>query len=89
MDPGILAAIRFLPKYKSVIMEMALQSESFRGLCADFADAEEALRRRKNAEAPEHAAQYAEYRQLVEGLGAELRQAVLEWPVRPNGPDRD
>ena len=32
MDPGILAAIHRLPRYETVIKELALQSESFRSL---------------------------------------------------------
>lgn len=84
MDPGILAAIRLLPKDKTAIMELALQSESFRSLCADFADAEQVLRRLESSDAPENAGHCAEYRQLVEGLGAELRRAILERRV-PHG----
>lgn len=78
MDAGILAAIHLLPKYSTVIKELALQSEGFRSLCADFAEAEQALRRSEHSTAPDSAARCAEYRHLVEALGAELRQAVLE-----------
>ena len=85
MDPGILAAIQILPKYETAIKELALQSESFRSLCGDLADAERALRHRIKSEAPEDAAQRAEYRLLVEGLEAELRQAILAWQARPIG----
>ena len=72
MDSGILAAIQFLPKYKTAIKELALRSESFRTLCGDFADAEQALRLWEKSKTPHGAAHCAEYRLLVEGLGAEL-----------------
>jgi hypothetical protein len=85
MDPGILAAIQILPKYKTAIQELALRSESFRGLCGDLADAEQTLRRWVKSQTPEHAAQCVEYKQIIEGLEAELRQAVLEWQAQSKG----
>ena len=77
MDPGILAAIQTLPKYETAIKELALQSESFRSLCGDLADAG-----RIKSDAPGDAAQRAEYRHLVESLEAELRQAILAWQAQ-------
>jgi len=88
MDPGILAAIQFLPKYKTAIKELALRSESFRSLCGDFAVAEQALRLWEKSKTPQGAAHCAEYRLLVEGLGAELRQAILDRNAKPGGRDR-
>jgi hypothetical protein len=79
MDPGILAAIQKLPNYERPIKELALRSESFRSLCGDLADAERARQRRMSPDTSEQAAQLAEYTQLVEGLEAELRQAIFEW----------
>lgn len=83
MDPGILAAIHRLPRYETVIKELALQSESFRSLCRDLADAGAELQRRVKPQSAEDAAQFAEYRELVEALEAELRQAILTWQARP------
>lgn len=85
MDPGILAAIQILPKYETAIKELALQSESFRSLCGDLVDAEQALRRRMRSEILEDAAQRTEYRHLVESLEAELRQAILAWQAQSKG----
>lgn len=85
MDPGILAAIQILPKYQTAIKVLALQNESFRSLCWDLADAERALQHRIKSDAPEDAAQRAEYRHLVESLEAELRQAILAWQAQPKG----
>lgn len=78
MDPGVLAAIRLLPKHRRTIEEMALDSESFRALCGDLAEAEQALRRWQESEAAGHAARSVEYRHLIDGLEAELRQAIRE-----------
>lgn len=83
MDPGILAAIQTLPKYETAIKELALQSESFRSLCGDLADAGRALQHRIKSDAPGDAAQRAEYRHLVESLESELRQAILAWQAQP------
>lgn len=85
MDPGILAAIQKLPKYEAAIKELALRSESFRSLCGDLAEAEQAIRRRRHAETPDQAAQLAEYRHLVEDLEAELRQAITTWQAQSKG----
>ena len=80
MDPGILAAIHKLPKYENDIKGLALRSESFRSLCSDLADIEQAIQRHRKPQTPEQAAQLAEYRHLAEGLEAELRQALAAIP---------
>jgi len=78
MDPGVLAAIRLLPTHKKSIEELVLLSESFRTLCGDLAEAELALKRWENSTLPGKEARCAEYRQIIDGLEAELRQAVHE-----------
>lgn len=78
MDPGVLAAIRLLPRHKKDVEELAMASEQFRGLCQDLADAELVLGQLEMSGAPETAARRIEYRSLVDGLEAELRQAVQE-----------
>lgn len=85
MDPGVLAAIRLLPKHKKAIEALVLGSQSFRSLCADLADAEQALRRWEASDAPARAARCIEYRHLIDGLESELRQSIGEWQVRSEG----
>ena len=82
MDPGVLAAIRLLPKHRKAIEELVLSSENFRSLCADLADAELALQRWATSGAPGTAARCAEYRHLIDGLEGELRQSIGEWQAR-------
>jgi hypothetical protein len=77
MDAGVLAAIRRLPRHKRAIEEMVFSSESLRTLCGDLAEAEQTLRRWEGSGAAGDAL-YVEYRQLIEGLEAELRQAIHE-----------
>lgn len=85
MDAGVLAAIRRLPQHKKVIEELALRSESFRNICGDLAEAEQALRRWGTSEVLGAAARSEEYRHLIDGLEAELRQAVHERQARHSG----
>jgi hypothetical protein len=78
MDQGVLAAIRLLPRYRKSIEELVLLSESFRSLCGDIAEAELALQRWENSTSPGKEARCAEYRSIINGLEAELRQAIHE-----------
>lgn len=78
MNPGVQAAIRLLPRHKKEVQELALASEDFRGLCSDLAEAELALQRHARSTLPDSAARCAEYRILIDGLEAELRQAVQQ-----------
>jgi hypothetical protein len=88
MEPGVLAAMRLLPRHKRAIEELALRDESFRTLCGDLAEAEQALRRWQSSRAVGHAERCLEYRHLVDGLEAELRQAIRERERRSGGGDR-
>jgi hypothetical protein len=88
MDPGVLSAIRLLPNHKRTIEEMVLGSESFRTLCGDLAEAEQALRRWEKSGAPGHAARCVEYRHLIDGLEAELRRAISEREDRSGNRNR-
>lgn len=88
MDPGVLAAIRLLPKHRRTIEEMVLDSDSFRALCGDLAEAEQALRRWEGSEAAGHAARSVEYRHLIDGLEAEIRRAISERENRSGKRDR-
>lgn len=76
MDRGVLAAIRLLPRHKLAIQELVLGDEDFRALCADLADAQEALRRWQSSVTVESAERCVEYRHLVAALEAELRLAL-------------
>jgi len=84
MDSGVLAAIRLLPRHKKDVEELAMASEAFRGLCRDLADAEMVFDRLQKSEAPETAARRMEYRSLIDGLEAELRQAIREKQLAGN-----
>lgn len=85
MEPGVLAAVRLLPKHKKAIEELVLRSQNFRSLCVDLADAEQALRRWEASDAPGTAARCVEYRHLIDGLESELRQSIGEWQARSEG----
>jgi hypothetical protein len=63
---------------KKTTEEMVLSSARFGSLRGDLADAERAPRRREKAAAPGHAERRVDYRHLVDGLEAALRQAVRE-----------
>lgn len=89
MDPGVLAAIRLLPKHRKTIEELMRSSENFRSLCVDLADAEQALRRWENSGTPGMAARCLEYRHLIDGLEAEIRQSIGEWQAGLEGGGRD
>ncbi|MFC7395579.1 hypothetical protein ACFQU1_00035 [Chelatococcus sp. GCM10030263] len=72
----MLAAIRRFPHRRRAIEELALQSENFRLLCSDLADAELALEGWKNCPTPLGEERCAEYRTLVAGLAAEIRETL-------------
>ena len=64
------------PSEKGLIDELVLRSESFRDLCEDLADAEEALVRTASLPRETGAARRAEYEALIEGLLAEI-EAIM------------
>ncbi|CAH1656250.1 conserved hypothetical protein [Hyphomicrobiales bacterium] len=76
MHRGVLAAIQHCPGRRRAIEELALQSESFRLLCGDLADAEAALRNWENTDVPLKEERCAEYRSLVAGLAAEISEIM-------------
>lgn len=76
MDRGIRAAIRLLPNHKKSIQELMLRNEGFRALCTDLVEAETALERWENSRSPEREAHCAEYRLIIVGLEAEIRQTI-------------
>lgn len=76
MDEEVRAAVRRFPAHGVVIEALAARDEGFRSLCADFADAEAALRHWEVAPSPARDRLCSEYRQLVEELAEEIETAL-------------
>ena len=72
MDEGLVAAARRFPDRRRAVEALAAADESFRGLCADFAEAQAALRRWRASAAAARERRCAEYEELVEGLADEI-----------------
>src|SRR5687768_11453941 len=72
MDHGVLIAIQRFPARQRAIEELAARDEDFRSLCADFAEAQAALRRweEPSSAVRENARENlrSEYQTLVEEL---------------------
>lgn len=77
MDPGLIAAIRRHPGDRLAIQELALRSEGFRTMCADLAEAEEALRNWQVSDSPLGEDRCGEYKALVEALDAEIVAEIV------------
>jgi hypothetical protein len=80
MDEEVRAAVRRFPARQAAIEALAARDEEFRSVCADFADAEAALRRWQVAESPMRERLSPEYRQLVEELADEIEMALNAVP---------
>ena len=80
MDEEVRAAVRRFPARQAAIEALAARDEEFRSLCADFADAEVALRHWQAAESPMGERLSPEYRQLVEELADEIEMALNAVP---------
>jgi hypothetical protein len=80
MDEEVHAAVRRFPTRQTAIEALAARDEEFRSLCADFADAEAALRRWQVAESPMRERLSSEYRQLVEELADEVEMVLNAVP---------
>lgn len=76
MDEEVRAAVRRFPAHRVVIEALAARDEGFRSLCADFAEAEAALRHWETAPPPGRDRLCSEYRQLVEELADEIETAL-------------
>jgi hypothetical protein len=74
MDEGLVAAVRRFPDRRRAVEALAAADESFRGLCADFAEVQAALQRwRASASASAvRERRCAEYEELVESLADEI-----------------
>ena len=80
MDEEVRAAVRRFPARQAAIVALAARDEEFRSVCADFADAEVALRHWQAAESPMRERLSSEYRQLVEELADEVEMALNAVP---------
>ena len=74
MDEGLAAAARRFADRRRAVEALAAADESFRELCADFAEAQAALRRWRASASASAARERrcAEYEELVEGLAHEI-----------------
>jgi hypothetical protein len=75
-EHGLAAVLRRFPTRSLQIRKLSISDESFRGMCEDFAAAENALAHA--GELPIHVRQElrAEFKSLVESLAAEIEQAL-------------
>jgi hypothetical protein len=85
MDEGLVAAARRFPDRRRVVEILAAVDETFRGICADFAEAEAALQRWKASASAARERRCAEYEELVESLAGEI--AVCLDAVHIGSPD--
>ncbi|WP_051440829.1 hypothetical protein M728_001092 [Ensifer sp. WSM1721] len=75
-DHGLAAALRRFPARSLQIRELSIRDESFRGMCEDFAAAENALTRADQFPFHVREERRAEFKSLVESLAAEIEQAL-------------
>lgn len=75
-EHGLAAALRRFPARSLQIRELSLRDESFRGMCEDFAAAENALTRAGQLPIHVREERRAEFESLVESLAAEIEQAL-------------
>ncbi|MCA1409207.1 hypothetical protein I6F26_31480 [Ensifer sp. IC3342] len=75
-EQGLAAALRRFPARSLQIKELSIRDESFRGMCEDFAAAENALAHTDQLPLHVRAERRAEFESLVESLAAEIEQAL-------------
>jgi hypothetical protein len=83
MDHGVLIAIQRFPARQRAIEELAARDEDFRSLCADFAEAQAALRRWEEPPSAIREKRRSEYQTLVEELAGEIAGALDATAVIP------
>lgn len=76
MDRGVLAALRRFPRRSLEITRLAVADSSFRSLCEDLREAEEALERWSRMPSDQSATRRSEYNLLVEELASEIEGIV-------------
>ena len=84
---GLQTVIQRIPSKAMSIQRLALANETFRSLCADFAEAQAALSRLNESASRETEQRRHEYASLVEELFTEINDAINEHELRP-GPNR-
>ena len=87
IDRGVLAAVRRFPLRSLQIKRLAVADSSFRSLCEDLREAEEALERWSRIPSEQAASRRSEYDLLVEELAREIegivdRRARAEYGAR-------
>jgi len=85
-DKGTAVKTRF-PTRVQAIDALLARNEGFRDMCADFATAEDELRKWQSSPDPNRESRIAEYNELVGELAAEIdaaldRAAVVPFPKR-------
>jgi hypothetical protein len=75
-EEGLGAALRRFPARSLQIKELSIRDESFRGMCEDFAAAENALAHADQLPLHVREERRAEFKSLVESLAAEIDQAL-------------
>src|SRR4051812_33055058 len=75
-DEEVGAAVRRFPARQAAIEALAARDEEFHSLCADFAEAEAALRHWETASSPLREKLCSEYRQLAKDLADEIEAAL-------------
>ncbi len=83
MDQEVLVAIQRFPARQQAIEALAARDEDFRSLCADFADAQAALRRWEEPPSAVREKLRSEYQTLVEELAGEIAAALDAATVIP------
>jgi hypothetical protein len=76
IDRGVLAAVRRFPLRSLEIRRLAATDGSFRSLCEDLREAEEALERWSRVPSEQAASRRSEYNLLVEELASEVEGIV-------------
>jgi hypothetical protein len=81
-EGAFLAAARRFPQAEFAIRKLMSQSEVFRDICEELAEAELALARVPETPAALHEARRTEWQELVDRLVAELGTALQEGQTR-------
>jgi hypothetical protein len=76
MDRGVLAAVRRFPLRSLEIRRLAVADGTFRSLCEDLCEAEEALDRWSRVPSEQAVSRQSEYNLLVEELAQEIEGIV-------------
>lgn len=85
MDEALLAAAQRFPGRQRTLEALAARDESFRSLCADFAEARAALQRWQASAAAVRERRCAEYEELIESLAGEIALGLDAVEAGPSG----